>query len=278
MLVTQPNSATTADRCYNSSAKNYGSTPAPTRTFGPFNVADGPQQPQHDGEVTCGSLPARSVRRPVHWICCRARNSHPLQADRAIARLSGRTKWVGRELEVADVFRRYGDAYRERYGGSSSTAQRVVVMTFGDRDLPDGGARWPCRAVGHLRSSAHLVLQLQKPALPGSGQSLARAQWLDDRRAEILDYHTILPRGVHPCRPLSWRPLPCKTRRSSTAFCSARSPRLLRTIAADPKHLWCGDRLLRRAPHVGVQFVAPIHTYLLQEISGFYAESLVMAG
>jgi hypothetical protein len=30
MLVTQPNSATTADRCYNSSAKNYGSTPAPT--------------------------------------------------------------------------------------------------------------------------------------------------------------------------------------------------------------------------------------------------------
>jgi hypothetical protein len=30
MLVTQPKSATTADRCYNSSAKNYGSTPALT--------------------------------------------------------------------------------------------------------------------------------------------------------------------------------------------------------------------------------------------------------
>ena len=66
--------------------------------------------------------------------------------------------------EVADVFRRYGDAYREQHGGSLSTAQRRVMTAIEIcRTAALGGHVEQCDS---LRSSAHLLLQLQKPALP----------------------------------------------------------------------------------------------------------------
>ncbi len=33
-------------------------------------------------------------------------------------------------LEVADIFRRYGDAYRQQAGGALSTAQRRVMTAI----------------------------------------------------------------------------------------------------------------------------------------------------
>ena len=92
---------------------------------------------------------------------------HPVpidvKADRAIALLSGRP--MGRSgPEVADVFRRYGDAYREQHGGSLSTAQRRVMTAIEIcRTAALGGHVEQCDS---LRSSAHLLLQLPKPALP----------------------------------------------------------------------------------------------------------------
>ena len=133
--------------------------------------------------------------------------------------------------EVADVFRRYGDAYREQHGGSLSTAQRRAMTAI--ETLPDGGARWPRRAVRQLRSSAHLLQQLSKRHCPKC-QSLARAQWLDDRRAEILDtqyFHVVftLPEEIGAIA------LQNKAVVYDILFRTAAET--LRTIAADPKHL-----------------------------------------
>jgi hypothetical protein len=36
----------------------------------------------------------------------------------------------GPKLEVADIFRRYGQAYREKHGASMSTAQRRVMTAI----------------------------------------------------------------------------------------------------------------------------------------------------
>ena len=56
--------------------------------------------------------------------------------------------------EVADVFRRYGDAYRERYGGSSSTAQRRVMTAIEIcRTAALGGHAEQCDTCGHQRIS-----------------------------------------------------------------------------------------------------------------------------
>ena len=54
--------------------------------------------------------------------------------------------------EVADVFRRYGDAYRERHGGSLSTAQcRVMTAIETCRTAALGGHVEQCDTCGHQR-------------------------------------------------------------------------------------------------------------------------------
>ena len=58
----------------------------------------------------CGSLPSKVCATTSPLDPAAVPDSHPLQADRAIARLSGRTKSGRSGPEVADVFRRYGDA------------------------------------------------------------------------------------------------------------------------------------------------------------------------
>jgi Transposase zinc-binding domain len=56
--------------------------------------------------------------------------------------------------EVADVFRRYGDAYREQHDGSLSTAQRRVMTAIEIcRTAALGGHVEQCDACGHQRIS-----------------------------------------------------------------------------------------------------------------------------
>src|SRR4051812_17433189 len=86
--------------------------------------------------------------------------------------------------EVADVFRRYGDAYREQHGGTLSTAQRRVMTAIEIcRTAALGGHVEQCDNCGHQRISYSSCRNRHCPKC----QSLARAQWLDDRRAEVLD-------------------------------------------------------------------------------------------
>jgi len=57
-------------------------------------------------------------------------------------------------LEVADVFRRYGDAYRRGHGASLSTTQRRVMTAIERcRTAALGGHVDQCDRCGHLRIS-----------------------------------------------------------------------------------------------------------------------------
>src|SRR5499433_638645 len=85
--------------------------------------------------------------------------------------------------EVADVFRRYGEAYRQRHGASLSTAQRRVMTAIERcRTAALGGHVEQCDTCGHQRISYNSCRNRHCPKC----QSLARAQWLDDRRSELL--------------------------------------------------------------------------------------------
>jgi hypothetical protein len=85
---------------------------------------------------------------------------------------------------VADVFRRYGDAYREQHGGTLSTAQRRVMTAIEIcRTAALGGHVEHCDSCGHQRICYSSCRNRHCPKC----QSLARAQWLEDRRAEVLD-------------------------------------------------------------------------------------------
>jgi Transposase zinc-binding domain len=62
-------------------------------------------------------------------------------------------------VEVADVFRRYGDAYRQQHGCSLSTAQRRVMTAIEQcRTAALGGHVEQCDTCGHQRISYNSCL------------------------------------------------------------------------------------------------------------------------
>src|ERR1700738_2952544 len=88
-----------------------------------------------------------------------------------------------RAAEVADVFRRYGDAYRQQPSTSLSTAQRRIMTAIQRcRTAALGGHVEQCDACGHQRISFNSCRSRHCPKC----QSLVGAQWLEDRQAELL--------------------------------------------------------------------------------------------
>ena len=123
------------------------------------------------------------------------------------------------KLEVADVFRRYGEAYREKHGASMSTAQRRVMTAIElCRTAALGGHLERCDQCGHERNAYNSCANRHCPKC----QSLARAEWLEDRRAELLDtqyFHVVFT------VPEQIAAIAYQNKERSTAFCSAPPPR-----------------------------------------------------
>ena len=87
------------------------------------------------------------------------------------------------KLEVADVFRRYGPAYRQQHAGSLSRGQRRVMSAIElCRTAALGGHLEQCDSCGHQRPAYDSCRNRHCPKC----QSLARAKWLQDRQAELL--------------------------------------------------------------------------------------------
>jgi hypothetical protein len=134
-------------------------------------------------------------------------------------------------LEVADIFRRYGDVYRQQHGGSLSTAQRRVMTAIERcRTAALGGHVEQCEACGHQRISYNSCRNRHCPKC----QSLARARWLEERRSELLPtpyFHVVftLPERIAVIAHQN------KATVYDILFRTAAET--LRTIAADPKHL-----------------------------------------
>ncbi|RUW31922.1 IS91 family transposase, partial [Mesorhizobium sp. M2A.F.Ca.ET.015.02.1.1] len=88
--------------------------------------------------------------------------------------------------EVADIFRRYGDAYRTQHDAQLSTAQRRTMTAIElCRTAALGGHVEACDQCGHRRIAFNSCRDRHCPRC----QSLARAQWLEGRRAALPDTH-----------------------------------------------------------------------------------------
>jgi hypothetical protein len=133
--------------------------------------------------------------------------------------------------EVADVFRRYGEAYRENHGASLCTAQRRVMSAIElCRTAALGGHVERCDRCDHQRISYNSCRNRHCPKC----QSLARAQWLEDRQAELLDtqyFHVVFT------MPQSIATIAIQNREKVYAILFRAASDTLQTIAADPKHL-----------------------------------------
>jgi len=86
-----------------------------------------------------------------------------------------------RTTELADVFRAHGDAFARthRLSWSRRKVMRAIVQC---RTAALGGQRETCHQCGDSRYRYHSCRNRHCPKC----QSLAKAQWLEDRQQELL--------------------------------------------------------------------------------------------
>jgi hypothetical protein len=137
------------------------------------------------------------------------------------------------KVEVADVFRRYGEAYRNMYDGSLSRVQRRVMSAIElCRTAALGGHVEECDndSCRHQRISYNSCRDRHCPKC----QSLARAEWIENREAEVLDceyFHVVFT------VPEEIAAIAYQNKRVVYGILFQAAAETLRTIAADSKHL-----------------------------------------
>ncbi|KJK12587.1 transposase [Burkholderiaceae bacterium 16] len=135
-------------------------------------------------------------------------------------------------LEVADIFRHSGPQYRQTHADALCRAQRRVMSAIAlCRTAALGGHVEQCDACGHQRIAFNSCRHRCCPKC----QSLARAQWLERRQAELLpevEYFHVVFTLPEPIAALAYQ-----NKRALYDMLFRTSADTLRTIAADPKHL-----------------------------------------
>jgi hypothetical protein len=134
-------------------------------------------------------------------------------------------------LEVADLFRAHGPAYRARHGATLSAQQHRAMHAIESCRTPAlGGHVDECDACGHRVISYNSCRNRHCPKCQG----LAKAQWLEARRAELLPveyFHVVFT------LPELLAPLALQNPRVVYGLLFQAVARTLLTLAADPKHL-----------------------------------------
>jgi hypothetical protein len=135
------------------------------------------------------------------------------------------------KIEVADIFRRYGEAYRDEHDASLSTAQRRVMSAIElCRTAALGGHIEQCDYCGH----EHNAYNSCRNRHCNKCQCLARAEWIQDRQSELLDceyFHVVFT------VPEEIAALGYQNKKVIYDILFQAVSKTLRTIAADPKHL-----------------------------------------
>jgi hypothetical protein len=147
-------------------------------------------------------------------------------------------------LEVADIFRRHGDAYRRtRAGHLGRVEQRVMSAIELCRTAELGGHAEMCSSCGLIRCAYNSCRNRHCPKCQGR----ARAEWLAARQAELLPvpyFHVVFTLPA-PAAEIAFQ-----NKAVVYAVLFKAAAETLRTIAADPRHL---------GAEIGV--VAVLHTW-----------------
>jgi hypothetical protein len=147
-------------------------------------------------------------------------------------------------LELGDIFRLHGLAYRERYAGSMNSQQQKVMHAIEVcRTAALGGHVDQCDHCGHLRISYNSCGNRHCPKC----QSFAKAEWLEKHQAQLLPvpyFHVVftLPEGI---ASIAWQ-----NKKVVYNILFRAASETLQRIAADPKHL--GAK---------IGFLAVLHTW-----------------
>ena len=135
------------------------------------------------------------------------------------------------KLEVADVFRRYGESYRQQHAGALPVAHRRVMNAIQlCRTAALGGHLEQCDQCGHQRPCYNPCSNRHCPKC----QSLARAQWIEKRKSELLEtdyFHVVFT------VPEEIAAIALQNRKTVYGILFQATSETLQIIAADPQHL-----------------------------------------
>src|SRR5690349_11488098 len=134
-------------------------------------------------------------------------------------------------LEVADIVRAHGDEFRQTHAASLSPGQKRVLRAIElCRTAALGGHLERCDQCGHERNAYNSCANRHCPKC----QSLARAEWLEKRQAELLPvpyFHVVFT------VPESLAALAFQNKREMYRLLFRATAETLQEIAADPQHL-----------------------------------------
>ena len=147
-------------------------------------------------------------------------------------------------VDVAEIFQRYGPAYRETHGASLSPNQRRVMQAIETcRTAALGGHVEECDGCGHRQIAYNSCRNRHCPKC----QSLAKAAWLEARQADLLPvpyFHVIFT------LPPAIQAIAYQNQAVVYGLLFRAVAETLRSLAADPKHL---------GAEIG--FIALLHTW-----------------
>src|SRR5215470_3772255 len=134
-------------------------------------------------------------------------------------------------LEVADIFRRHGEAFRAAQGGRLLPDQRRVMAAIAAcRTATLGGHVERCDDCGMVRIAYNSCRDRHCPKCQG----LARAEWLADRQADLLPvpyFHVVFT------VPAAIAAIALQNKAVVYDILLKTAAETIRIIAADPKHL-----------------------------------------
>src|SRR6516162_10257132 len=136
---------------------------------------------------------------------------------------------MGPALEVADVFRRHGEAFRQVHAGHlGGVERRVMGAITACRTAALGGHVEQCNDCGAIAYNSCRNRHCPKC------QGLARAQWLAARQAELLPvpyFHVVFT------LPPEAAAIAFQNKAVVYAILMRTAAETLSTIAGDPRHL-----------------------------------------
>jgi hypothetical protein len=133
--------------------------------------------------------------------------------------------------EVADIFRRHGEAYRRAHEGHLGRVERRVMSAIElCRTAGLGGHSESCISCGFIRCAYNSCRNRHCPKCQGA----TRAEWLAARQAELLPvpyFHVVFTLPA-PIAEIAFH-----NKETVYAMLFKVAAETLRTIAADPRHL-----------------------------------------
>jgi hypothetical protein len=134
-------------------------------------------------------------------------------------------------LEVAEIFRRHGNAYRQAHAGHLGRVERRVMSAIeACRTAVLGGHVERCEDCGLVRIAYNSCRNRHCPKCQG----LARTEWLAERQAELLPvpyFHVVFT------MPAAIAEIAFQNKATVYAILFRTAAETLCAIAADPKHL-----------------------------------------